>query len=337
MKKQAFISLCLVWILGARVMAEGQPLTASDYITRYKDMAITNMIEMGVPASITLAQGMLESGNGNSRLAMEGNNHFGIKCHSDWDGPTIHEDDDQKHECFRKYRSVLDSYHDHAAFLRGKQRYAFLFDLSVTDYKGWAKGLKQAGYATNPQYAARLIHIIEENGLQQYDEVAIAQGLKTPPVLAKETKQAKETSKTRKENRSRKHKISNEGGSEIISEVELGSRRQLSYVNNTPFIVARKGDTFYRIASDMDMEIWQLIRYNDLPKDHVLAEGERVYIKPKRRKATQETYAVKEGESLHDISQQFGVKEKHLLKYNDIRAGEVLTTGQLIHLKKPRK
>ncbi len=152
-------------------------LSGEEYIELYSDLAMKEMLRSGVPASITLAQGMLESDNGNSGLARKSNNHFGIKCHNDWTGRKVHHNDDAFHECFRKYKTVYDSYVDHSDFLRNTPRYAFLFDLDITDYKAWAKGLKKAGYATSGTYADRLIRIIEENNLHRYDLLALKEGV----------------------------------------------------------------------------------------------------------------------------------------------------------------
>ena len=145
-------------------------ISREEYISMYSHIAVNNMKQFGVPASITLAQAMLESDNGNSTLAVKANNHFGIKCHKDWTGATIYHDDDRKGECFRKYKNPEQSFNDHSLFLRGGKRYAFLFDLTPTDYKAWAHGLKKAGYATNPKYAELLIKIIEDNELYRFDQ-----------------------------------------------------------------------------------------------------------------------------------------------------------------------
>ena len=152
-------------------------MSREEYIEMYSDIAMKEMLRSGVPASITLAQGMLESDNGNSSLAKKSNNHFGIKCHNDWTGKKVHHDDDSRHECFRKYKTVYDSYVDHSDFLMNTSRYAFLFDLDVKDYRGWAKGLKKAGYATSRTYADMLIRIIEENDLHRYDLLALEEGV----------------------------------------------------------------------------------------------------------------------------------------------------------------
>ncbi|MBL4654370.1 MAG: glucosaminidase domain-containing protein, partial [Bacteroidia bacterium] len=141
------------------------------YVEDFKSLAIEEMHRSGIPASITLAQGLYESGFGTSRLAKEGNNHFGIKCKALWTGPVIYEDDDALQECFRKYESALQSYQDHSDFLMNGQRYNFLFDLKKTDYKGWSRGLKKAGYATNPRYSDKLIEIIEEFKLYELDGI----------------------------------------------------------------------------------------------------------------------------------------------------------------------
>lgn len=150
-------------------LAAAQDMSRAEYISKYKDLAVAEMHQYGIPASITLAQGVLESGNGNSELARKSKNHFGIKCHSSWKGKKVYHDDDEAQECFRKYPTVAASYRDHSVFLQ-KARYANLFELAITDYKGWAKGLKKAGYATNPKYPELLIKIIEDNQLQQYDK-----------------------------------------------------------------------------------------------------------------------------------------------------------------------
>src|SRR5690554_5416321 len=165
------IIFCL-FISSSTIAQSAKRISRAEYISMYKDDAIREMHRSGVPASITLAQGILESGDGNSALARKANNHFGIKCHGDWKGKTYYQDDDEKDECFRKYKSVLESFRDHSEFLK-KPRYAFLFELKPTDYKGWAKGLKKAGYATNPRYPQLLIKIIEENNLHQYDLVKL--------------------------------------------------------------------------------------------------------------------------------------------------------------------
>lgn len=156
--------------------AFGQEISRKEYIEKYSSLAVKQMHQYKIPASITLAQGILESNNGNSRLATKANNHFGIKCHG-WEGKKIFADDDKKNECFRNYKNVLESFVDHSLFLNKYSRYEFLFDYKITDYKSWAKGLKKAGYATNNKYPELLIKIIEENKLYQFDNKKIDKNL----------------------------------------------------------------------------------------------------------------------------------------------------------------
>ncbi len=274
-------------------------MTPQDYIARYKEDAIRDMQKTGVPASITLAQGMFESENGNSRLAREANNHFGIKCHKEWSGPTFIKDDDTKNECFRKYETVLESYDDHSNFLRTRERYQFLFEYEITDYKNWAHGLKKAGYATNPEYANKLIRIIEENNLSQYDgpgkTVAVTKpGSSSPAAPAAMTAAAE---KKTVENTS----------SAIVN-------------NNVKYVVAKKGDSYLSIAQQEDVMLWELLKYNDADKGTSVSEGEIVYLKPKRNKAATGFHTVKEGETLRSISQLYGIKLKALAKRNHLSA-----------------
>ena len=168
MKKLILIS----GLIFTQQLSQAAKNSTQDYIEQWKITAIEQMNEHQIPASITLAQGILESANGNSPLAKKANNHFGIKCHKSWDGGTFFQDDDLKNECFRSYDNAAQSYDDHSAFLTGRSRYAKLFDLKITDYKGWAKGLKSAGYATNPKYAHLLIDIIEKFDLDKYDKMS---------------------------------------------------------------------------------------------------------------------------------------------------------------------
>lgn len=167
MKKKIILSILA---LAMAITTFGQSSDYINYINQYKDIAIGQMHKYHIPASITLAQGLLESGAGKSELAQKANNHFGIKCHS-WDGKRIYHDDDKKRECFRVYKSAKDSYEDHSIFLATGSRYAFLFKYSETDYVAWARGLKRAGYATSPTYADKLIDIIERYNLDQYDRI----------------------------------------------------------------------------------------------------------------------------------------------------------------------
>jgi LysM repeat protein len=282
-------------------------MSQADYIAKYKDEAIKEMKRSGVPASITLAQGILESGNGNSSLARKANNHFGIKCHSDWDGPTYIQDDDRKNECFRKYKHVLDSYHDHSEFLK-KPRYADLFALKTTDYKGWAHGLKKAGYATNPKYPKLLIDIIEKNQLYQYDE-----GHKHKRRSLAKAESSNSTS-------------SSTSSSSSSSSALINRHKVMTHKNNIRYIEANENDSFEDLAHEFNMGPWQFYKYNDLNEGDEVPEG-IIFLQPKRGKAQAESHTVKEGESLWDISQMHGIKMKKLLKRNGLEAGDKVKAG----------
>lgn len=282
--------------------------TPADYIDKYKDDAVREMQMYKVPASITLAQGMLESDNGNSALAVYANNHFGIKCHKEWTGDTYTADDDTHNECFRKYPSVYESFVDHSKFLKSRERYASLFTLKITDYKGWAKGLKAAGYATDPRYAERLIDIIERYKLFAYDKEEAVPLLSTTPANTTTAQTVTTTS----------------------------SQRQILLNNKIKYIIVKPGDSFMKIAKELDMGVWQLYKYNDLNKNATLTPGQLLYIQPKKRKSKEADHKVKPGETMYDISQQYGVKVKSLYKYNNLPTGAQPKAGEMIVLKKKK-
>lgn len=295
-------------------------MTRDQYISMYKDDAVRDMKKTGVPASITLAQACLESQDGNSPLAIEANNHFGIKC-ANWTGDTYIQDDDTRNECFRKYKDVLDSYDDHSDFLRTRPRYADLFLLDITDYIGWATGLKKAGYATNPVYAERLIKIIEDYKLNEldhgrelpkssYDVVASSR----PSPIQKKTPVASKIIVP---------------SSEVIN--PFGGH-QVFYMNETPYVIASGGDTYRSIADEFEMGEWQILKYNELDKNSTVEDGEKIYLKPKKRTGERNFYTVKSGQTLHDIAQEQGVKMKHLLKWNELEENAVVKPGQRIYL-----
>lgn len=293
-------------------------VTPEMYIDMFKDAAVTDMLKTGVPASITLAQGMYESDYGNSALAIGANNHFGIKCHKEWNGPTYHKDDDAPNECFRKYESVLHSYDDHSDFLRSRERYSGLFNLEITDYKGWSHGLKKAGYATNPGYATKLIDLIEKYRLYEYD----VQGVKLP-VTGKEEKSSDtgaEKSSDAKPASPFRHK------SETISTENR--------VNGVPFVYARKGDTWTKLARENNIDLWQVLEFNDAAKNDILKEGEIVYIKAKRNKGEQLIHICETGDSMRSIAQQYGIRLSKLYKMNEMTFGAQPEPGTKIYLKR---
>lgn len=270
-----------------------------DYFDLYKDVAVEQMLQYKIPASITLAQGVLESAAGRSELASKGNNHFGIKCNG-WTGRRVYHDDDERNECFRAYGSAYESYKDHSLFLVGSQRYSRLFDLSRTDYKGWAKGLKACGYATSPTYASKLIEIIELYELYKYD------------------------------------KVSSFDKSQVAL-LRKGLLRQVYEFNDNYYVIARQGDTFRSIAADVDVSYRKLARYNERDKDDRLEKGEYVWLQKKRRKAPREykdqLHRVAAGESMYSISQRYGIRLKNLYKMNDLPPAYVINVGDLLRIR----
>lgn len=301
-----------IFVLICGISANAQ-MTPEQYIGKYAEMAVKEMKRSGVPASITLSQGMLESGNGNSYLAKDGNNHFGIKCHK-WDGDKIYADDDAKGECFRKYKSVEDSYKDHSDFLRQNSRYHFLFELEITDYKGWAKGLKQAGYATSPTYADNLIKLIEKYELNDYD-----------------SGKAKPIDNDKPDKRPRKNT------DPVNDQFVINPYADEVYTNNNvPYIVVKDSIMLRDLSLQLDLMNWQLAQYNDLDKDAALYPGDHIYIKPKRNKADKQynSHTLVQGETLRDVSQKYAVKIKKIMKYNNLVENQDVKPGTVLKLRK---
>jgi LysM repeat protein len=312
---------------------DGPKITRDQYILEWKDEAIYQMALHKIPASITLAQGILESGDGNSRLATEANNHFGIKCHSDWTGPKIFEDDDAKSECFRKYDDARSSYEDHSVFLQRK-RYESLFEYKTDDYKAWARGLKACGYATNPKYPELLIKLIEEFELHTYDEEGmnyIRKGTLPERTNSAVTANTKPDKKDRSKDKSRSEK---QDGS-TRQEINLGGRTIAVSENRIKYVTAKAGDTPEKIANDLGLNPWQIKKYNELENlNTTFKAGETVYVQPKRNRGAQTTYTVQKGDNLASISQKAGVKTKAIQKCNPTADWSNLKAGTTIRLRK---
>jgi LysM repeat protein len=290
------------------------------YIEAYRDIAISEMKRSGVPASITLAQGMVESNYGRSRLATEANNHFGIKCHNGWTGATIRHDDDHRNECFRRYRNAQESYYDHSDFLRTGSRYSFLFSLSPYDYRGWAHGLKKAGYATNPDYANMLIKKIEEHNLSLYDRGYVADNVPVSPSFEPGTP-LQSTAKLQ---------TSPAGDEFVVSRVP-----RVRENNRIQYIIVKDGDTRESLEEEFGLLKWELPRYNDLETDFILVAGQMLYLQPKREKAEagKSSYTAIEGDTMYLVSQKFGVKLGSLLNMNKMNGETGLQPGTVIRLR----
>lgn len=278
-------------------------MTPEEYISTYKEDAIKEMYLHKVPACITLAQGMLESGNGNSDLCKNANNHFGIKCHKEWGGETYIMDDDSANECFRKYNNVLESFSDHSLFLFSRSRYASLFELPINDYKGWCYGLKAAGYATDPKYPERLISLIEKYKLQELNivENTPLQNLPLPNNLKSDL-----------------------------------SIREVYRFNRIRFVIAKNNDSFYKIASDFNLELEQILEYNDLSKTDKLSYGQKIYIEKKRRRALEPIHVVQKNETLKSISQLHGIRLSSLCKKNRLNINDKIKVGDVLYLRQKK-
>ena len=303
-----------------------QRITPEEYIQTYKDIAIREMKTHKIPASITLAQGLLESGAGNSALAREAKNHFGIKCHKGWEGDTYYMDDDEKNECFRKYKSPEESFKDHSEFLCGRSRYAALFDLDITDYEGWAKGLKAAGYATNPKYAQLLIDRINLYDLAQYDQIAL--GLLTEnevePVDPEVVEEYFELA------------FSPEDKS-VFPLADMTPDGRFIYENNkVRFVFAKEGETPEKMAKAFGIRLKKFCRYNLItrPDEVVFHSGDVVYLEALRKRNWKaKSHIVAEGETIRDLALRYAVRPEKIIKKNKLQPNARLKKGQKIKLR----
>lgn len=274
------------------------------YIDQYKDLAIEQMLKYNIPASITLSQGLLESGAGRSWLTKSSNNHFGIKCHG-WTGRRVFHDDDERGECFRAYDNPRQSFEDHSRFLATQSRYARLFNYARTDYKSWARGLKQCGYATNPQYASKLIQIIELYNLNLYDKAK-----KFDQFMVKH---------------STEDGVAPDGNFHVIK----------AY-NKNYYVIARKGDSFQSLSKELCIGKRKLAKYNERSYKEELAAGDVIYLKKKRKKATKEyenrPHIVQNGESMYLISQKYGIRLSSLYKKNHLSPDYQIKVGDKLRV-----
>lgn len=287
-----------------------------DYINTYKDLAMKEMIRTGVPASITLAQGIHETSAGKSDLVLKSNNHFGIKCKSSWTGGRVFHDDDAAGECFRQYAMAEDSYKDHSDFLKGSPRYAFLFNLDPHDYKGWAYGLKKAGYATNIKYSQILVKLIEDYNLQDYTLIAL--GEKQAPsgeILVS----------------------ANPAAPTVIAEVV--KKPAVNYptgefrINQTRVIYASAGTPLLALAEQYNIPYARLLEFNDMKDIDVLKEDQLIYLQRKRKQGSKEFHIVAEQESLYTISQEEGIRLDALADLNLVEPHMQPAVGEKLFLK----
>ena len=309
--------LLLGWfLLVSLTHVSSQNALYKQYVVTYKDVAIEKMNKFKIPASITLAQGILESNAGNSYLAKEANNHFGIKCYDGWNGASVRKNDDRNNECFKKYKSASESFDDHSVFLQ-RDRYKSLYNLSTTDYKGWAHGLKAAGYATDKSYAYKLIKIIEDYQLYEYDKAPKSNTTK-PSKTKDDYKPIYTNNQTNDDN-------------QIIK----GQERIVYKNNGVKFVFVMPGDTYFSIAKEFDVKEKNLYKNNDCDANLRLKIGDVVYLGGKKGKAEKPNfeYVVKTGDSAYSISQKFAIKVSSLYKMNKIPFGTSISVGQVLRLR----
>jgi len=317
------VIVCFLCISGA-THARGQKYAKvpsfEDYIRKYKDLAIQQQRDYKIPASITLAQGLLESAAGDSRLARLGNNHFGIKCKEEWRGGKMYHDDDAKNECFRTYASVEDSYLDHSLFLSKRKYYVSLFDLDLYDYKAWARGLQKCGYATDKSYGDKLIRIIETYELYKYDRAKLPE---RPPIIIDDVYDIKYDVPERP--------VENKSSSKYKN-----LRRHIYRVNGIHYVTVTEYDTYNSLVNDTHLKLKKLLKYNEITEDYPLREGDRIYLQSKQKYAAKGhlIHVVRAGESLHSISQFYGMKLQTLYKLNKLPSDYVIKPGDTLKLRK---
>jgi LysM repeat protein len=323
------------------------------YVNTYKSIAIAEEQRTGIPAAITLAQGLHESEAGTSVLVKQSNNHFGIKCKDDWKGEVVYHDDDARQECFRSYPTAADSYRDHSDFLRRGSRYAFLFNLDPTDYEGWAYGLKKAGYATNIRYSQILIKLIKDYNLQQYtliamgrmkpsEEVALtAPGAPPATPVVVDGAGGGAGSGTASEVQGRGEAPAR-GGTPARSETggRDGATPDVAYpegeftINRTRVIYAQAGASLLAIANQYDISLPKLMEFNDLKEQDVLVRGQLIFLQRKRRTGSIEFHVVREGETPYDICQAEGIRLDDLLQLNQLSPDSRPVAGERIYLQR---
>lgn len=336
--------------------ANAQKEKAYNYIAQYKDIAIAEMQRSGVPASITLAQGILESAYGESDLCKQSNNHFGIKCKTEWTGEKVYHDDDIKNECFRSYQSAADSYKDHSNFLRTRDWYSFLFKLQPTDFEGWAKGLKKAGYAMEKDYPQKLMKVINDYNLNQYTLIALNKLPNPNETFAKNDKEEiyedttmapeliiKISSKQLLENQRKNAEGVTDDSVIIINpnaiRKAIVDKKKSSYpdgiftINHSKVIYAKEGTSLLSLAKQYDISLVKLLEFNDMSEEEILASDKLIFIEKKLTKGAVDFHVVIVNETLHDICQTEGVRLDKLAEYNGIKKTMQPASGEKIYLR----
>ncbi|MEZ2442141.1 glucosaminidase domain-containing protein [Chitinophaga sp. RCC_12] len=317
--------LVVSFLIGFVTVLHAQNITTQQYIATYKNLAIEEMRRSGVPAAIKLAQGIIETQSGNGTLCLQSNNHFGIKCKNTWTGKTIKYDDDAAQECFRVYESATDSYRDHSDFLHANPRYAFLFQFDGEDYKSWAFGLKQAGYATNKTYPQQLIKVIEDYNLQQYTMIAMGKDPSAGGAATDGTMYAEVTEKGSKTSPGRKNQST-------ATKQTASYPKGIFEINGRKAVYVKAGSSLIQVADQRNMRLRKLVRYNDLENDNPPAKDMIVFLQKKSKRGSREYHSVVNGETMHDVAQAEGVQLRWLRRRNKMNEGEEPAAGQRLTL-----
>jgi LysM repeat protein len=319
MKKLKLLFFFCLIVSGKNLFAQSSEVIRQ-YIARYKDIAIEEMQRTGVPAAITLAQGIHETGAGTSDLVISSNNHFGIKCKTEWTGATVYHDDDARGECFRKYNDPVDSYRDHSDFLKNRPYYASLFKLDPTDFEAWAYGLKKAGYATNPKYPQILIKLIKDYDLQEYTMIA----LNRKPAQENDVVWASNTLHT--------ESSSNALGATVTPAVKKEYPSGNFRINQANVTLITQGTSYLRIAEENGIALQRLFEFNDMVPADIAATDHLLYLQRKRKSGANTFHVVADGETLHDIAQEEGIRMESLLSLNLLRDGMQPAPGEKLYL-----
>jgi len=310
--RNVLIILTLFAVNILNMQGQTQVNSRVEYINKYKNLAIQHQKQYKIPASIKLAQGILESDAGRSRLARQANNHFGIKCKEEWRGGRIYHTDDAPNECFRAYKSAEESYLDHSLFLSQRKYYVSLFDLNILDYKAWAHGLQRCGYATDKLYGVKLIQIIEQYDLHKYDKMTAVEKRLVYDDIYDIRPNAPRFPET------------------------INLRRRIHETNDIHYVTALPNDTYETIAKDARMKVKRLLKYNEVTSEHKLKTGDIVFLQNKKKQASKEhrIHAVKPGESIHSISQIYGMKLQSLYKINKLKEDHVPKPGDILKVRR---
>ena len=329
------IAVLLVFVISLFFkFSQAQPTDAIlAYISRYKDLAVAEMQRTGIPAAITLAQGIHETEAGTSDLVKRSNNHFGIKCKDNWAGESVSHDDDARGECFRKYAAPEESYRDHSDFLKTRSNYASLFNLDPMDYEAWANGLKKAGYATNPKYAQILIKLIRDYHLQDYTLIAMGK-MKDEVDLVKNNQSPKEN-ETRNVMAVNENEKNLEENNPIMAAVKVAENYPSGEfkINETRVLFVKRGTSYLTIAQQYEIPLAKLFEFNDINQQEITASDQLVFIQRKRKTGDHEFHIVQPGENINTIAQAEAIRLESLLEYNNLGANMQPAVGETLYLR----